>query len=988
MPQPAPGSSFLDKQTLTGIAPCLIWRNPEVESTAEIDLAQRSRRSATACGFEAVLLSPDDQFAARQILDLSLNSCLILEAGAWFVAPQRALAPPSSASGRPVCAIGRTRRLPSDAVTESGVAPSGRSHSPATLIESEPDVFRLASEQLPQCCGLDRSGSVRWKTLLQQTGSFRTALRELLRDPTLRLVPFAPLDVSYDSFPRVLQVVTSLQRGGAERITLELAGELERQGVFAPVATLGNPTRGAYRGPRVHLDLARHAPQREQRVPALDRAALRLGIDVIHAHLIDRTDAAALTQAGWPLIMTIHNTRAGWPQGLADLQSKDATLLAGCAQQVEAELVEAELPVVVRTVWNGIAPAAFCALADGAARRAAWRAAHSVPLDALVLAAVANPRPQKRMHLLPAVTVAVEQELLRRGDRRSVYLVLAGEASRASPVAEGCVAQIEREIDRLGLKTSVRWLGGVEDVREVYEAADALVSTSAHEGLSLAQMEALAAGLSLIVTDVGGTREMAEKCPALALVDPAATAETFASLLVDHLVTRGILPARSCPRNCRGLPESVTSAGPPSDFTPNPIPARTCELPRDFHLATMARRYRNLYPRVIAVAGPRPRGRGLWLVTNNFSMGGAQSSARRLLGELHRRGVPVRAAVLQEQPEYPTPGRRDLERQGIRVVALPVAGTIDAAEAVGEFLRAMDRDLPRAVLFWNALAEYKVLIADALWDVPIFDVSPGEMYFTSLARYLTNPRAGLPYRTAREYGARLTAAIVKFAAEQPRAAETLGTRVHVIPNGVPIPECHQEPTARDSTHRVFIIGTAARISPQKKLEELLAAVRIARHRMQPFVLRIAGGVETGAEDYARTLRQAAEGLPVEWMGELPDTQEFLQRLDLFAMISAPAGCPNATLEALAAGLPVIATDVGGAGEQVITGETGLLVPEGDPEALATGIQRMADSPALRHRLAQQGAQHVRQNFSMARMADEYCRICLGDDAVVRPGTPR
>ena len=62
----------------------------------------------------------------------------------------------------------------------------------------------------------------------------------------------------------------------------------------------------------------------------------------------------------------------------------------------------------------------------------------------------------------------------------------------------------------------------------------------------------------------------------------------------------------------------------------------------------------------------------------------------------------------------------------------------------------------------------------------------------------------------------------------------------------------------------------------------------------------------------------AAGLPVKLLGELDDPRPFYRDLDLFVMISEPAGCPNASLEAMAAGLPVVATDVGGAAEQVWT----------------------------------------------------------------------
>ena len=83
-------------------------------------------------------------------------------------------------------------------------------------------------------------------------------------------------------------------------------------------------------------------------------------------------------------------------------------------------------------------------------------------------------------------------------------------------------------------------------------------------------------------------------------------------------------------------------------------------LPLHFTVATMASRYAWLYPRAIASATRPGGGEGFWLITNNLSIGGAQTSARRLLLGLAARGVPVRAAVFQEEIDSATPGEEGL----------------------------------------------------------------------------------------------------------------------------------------------------------------------------------------------------------------------------------------------------------------------------------------------------------------------------------------
>ena len=304
---------------------------------------------------------------------------------------------------------------------------------------------------------------------------------------------------------------------------------------------------------------------------------------------------------------------------------------------------------------------------------------------------------------------------------------MAGEPSRASPTATAAEAAIRAAIDEHRLNGNVHFLGAVEEVPVVLAASDALVCVSGYEGLSLAHVEALAADRPVVATAVGGTAELAWGNPAFRLLSADATPQQFAAVLAD-------------------LVESPPASG-------------RAAAERDFSGKRTAAGYRRLYAAAIhAHQGSRhaPRavrpasGNGLWLITNNFSTGGAQSSAARLLRGLAAEGIPVRAAVLQEQLEYPTPGRRRLEAAGIPVLALPPPGAIDPADAVMELLEHIAAEPPQAVLLWNVIPEYKVLLADMLLDVPLFDVSPGEMYFASLDRYFCNPRPGLPYRTAQD----------------------------------------------------------------------------------------------------------------------------------------------------------------------------------------------------------------------------------------------
>jgi glycosyltransferase involved in cell wall biosynthesis len=169
-----------------------------------------------------------------------------------------------------------------------------------------------------------------------------------------------------------------------------------------------------------------------------------------------------------------------------------------------------------------------------------------------------------------------------------------------------------------------------------------------------------------------------------------------------------------------------------------------------------------------------------------------------------------------------------------------------------------------------------------------------------------------------------------------------------------------------------VIGAVGRFSAEKGHRYLIQAMS-AVHRALPQ----ARLVLVGYGDLEGELRGRAAGLgldgAVTFAGER-DSAEVLGSFDLFVQPSLYESQGLALLEAMAAGVPAIASDVGGIGDVVRNEETGLLVPPAEPEALAGAILRLAGSPDLALRLTQGASRRVREHFSLDTMVDAYARL--------------
>ncbi len=163
----------------------------------------------------------------------------------------------------------------------------------------------------------------------------------------------------------------------------------------------------------------------------------------------------------------------------------------------------------------------------------------------------------------------------------------------------------------------------------------------------------------------------------------------------------------------------------------------------------------------------------------------------------------------------------------------------------------------------------------------------------------------------------------------------------------------------------FVAGIVGRLDPIKDHPTLFRAFSRLRESVPEARLLVVGD----GPERERLEREAGEG--VVFLGDRTDVPEVLRALDVFVLCSRNEGISNTILEAMATGLPVVATGVGGNPELVMPGRTGTLVPPGDPEALCAALGRYAGAPRLARAHGEAGRARAASGFSVEAMVSAY-----------------
>ena len=370
-------------------------------------------------------------------------------------------------------------------------------------------------------------------------------------------------------------------------------------------------------------------------------------------------------------------------------------------------------------------------------------------------------------------------------------------------------------------------------------------------------------------------------------------------------------------------------------------------------------------PAALAAPAPGPAaaapsdGVRVMIVIHGLETGGAEMMVLHLARELSRAGHPVRVVSLHGDD---TDVAGLMRRAGVDVVALNKAGGPDPRTVLR--LRAQMRDFSPAVVHTHLPVLEYVLPAARLYGRRVRIIHTVH----NLAREETRHRVlRAVNRRAFSHGVVPVALNEEVRSSICREYALPASAVPVVGNGIDL-DAFRGPQRRGPRGAGARLLCVARLAPAKNHALLLRTVARLRESGRDVSLTLVGdGPLRGAlEERARELGISQR---VRFAGRRTDTPAFYRDCDLFVLLSDYEGMPMSIIEAMASGLPVVATRAGGVAELVDDGVNGALV-EADAAAAAEAIAAICDDPALYARLSD-GAVRTSSHYSAEAMMEKY-----------------
>jgi len=351
-------------------------------------------------------------------------------------------------------------------------------------------------------------------------------------------------------------------------------------------------------------------------------------------------------------------------------------------------------------------------------------------------------------------------------------------------------------------------------------------------------------------------------------------------------------------------------------------------------------------------------------VLSSLDTGGQEHVALNLASSQQRRGERVLVVSLAAGPEGPL--GEMFRASGVETASIPKGAGVDASLPfrLSAFLKRQGADVvhthnPHALIYGAPAGRMSGAI-------------------TVHTRHGMNP--DLPRRVwLRQKVAALLDAYVavtpKLAQVAREANECDSSRLHVIPNGIDLERFRPDPRARQEVRQslgipptAWVVGTVGRLAPEKDQTLLVRAMAPLLDERRQLVV-VGDGPER--EAVAASMKGTWRPEFCHLVGARADVERCLAAFDAFALSSKTEGLPLSLLEAMATGVPVISTSVGGIPDLIVHGVSGALVPAGDQEALFRQLLSLVSYPTAALQWGIAGHELVKRSYSLASMAERY-----------------
>ena len=354
---------------------------------------------------------------------------------------------------------------------------------------------------------------------------------------------------------------------------------------------------------------------------------------------------------------------------------------------------------------------------------------------------------------------------------------------------------------------------------------------------------------------------------------------------------------------------------------------------------------------------------------DSMAFGGAEVLLRDLTRGLLARGYQVSV-------KYSTPGplAEDIQAMGVSTARFPRLGRIDPFLLM-QMWRHIRREKPDIVHTHLFKSDFHGRLAARLAKVPVVIST-----LHNCDRWAQNPFFSRIYGFTARFARKIIAVsdeVREYAiAQNLSSPETLKT----IPNAISIENFKRDEAVGAKIRSEFgisstapLLGIVARLSEQKDHANFLhAAALISQVQPQARFLIVGDGVlRQSLQELANSL---GLGESVIFCGIRRDTQAIYSALDVLVFSSRWEGLPVVLLEGMAAGLPVVATDVGGIAGVLKDGETGYLVAPADPQALAAGCLKLIGNSVVRKKMGAAANHHIQAHYSMDAMVDSISEL--------------